>query len=131
MTTNNAELVELVTQLLKASSKKSFGYNQGLLAAIFIADALKAGGVDKSRLKLGTMKITVYKNKAGEKLSQVWPSAFGESRKGLLPHHVLLLDAFIVDPVISALNKEETLGIYEQGPPAFYGPITSQAIYAK
>ena len=121
-------LIELITDLLDVARKRH-KYNQGLLSAIFVADALKAGGFPAAKLKLGSTKITIEKKLVGEQLRKLWSSSFGESSTGVLTHHVLLIDTMIVDPVISTLRQTEKLGLYQEGPPSFYGPIEVQAIY--
>ncbi|MDF1666717.1 MAG: hypothetical protein P1V97_33515 [Planctomycetota bacterium] len=128
MTQADPALIDLIKQLMDVASKRN-GYNQGLLAAVFVADALKAGGFPAAKMKLGTTKISLKKNLAGEKLQSIWLNSFGEKDTGVLTHHVLLIETMIVDPVISSLRNDEKLGLYLEGPPAFYGPITVQAIY--
>lgn len=121
-------LIDLIKQLIDVTSNRN-DYNQGLLAAVFIADALKAGGFPSNRLKLGATQISLDKDLAGEKLQKIWQNTFGKKQSGVLTHHVLLIDTMIVDPVISTLRNNEKLGLYLEGPPSFYGPITVQAIY--
>jgi hypothetical protein len=121
-------LIDLIKQLIGVASQRH-GYNQGLLASIFVADALRAGGIDKARLKLGVTEIKLEKGKVGESLSKVWPNAFEDRQKGALTHHVLLFDTAIIDPVIQTLWKDQVVGLYLDGPPPFYGPIRAQNIY--
>ena len=121
-------LIDLLKQLAEVASKRN-DYNQGLLAAVFVADALKAGGFPSAKLKLGTTELKVEKKFAGEKLLKIWANSFGDRDSGKLTHHVLLIETIIVDPVIAQLRHNEKLGLYLEGPPSFYGPIKVQAIY--
>lgn len=128
MTDPQPELIQLVQTLFELIPKK-FGLEDGLLASIFIADALKAGGIDKARFQLAATELTVPKLEASKAALKLWRDKQGGAEVMTMSHNFLKLDDWSIDPVINQILPAES-GIYQQGQvPACYGPISSQAIY--
>lgn len=129
MSADTPELRELVALLTDLAAKK-YGPKDGILAVVFLADALRSGGVEPARLQMGVTKIQVERRAAGDRLRATWDKDFGLRERAELVHQVLFLDDILIDPVIRHLRIDEG-GYYPEAAPAFYGAIARQAIYQK
>lgn len=129
MSADTPELRELIALLIELAAKK-YGPKDGILAVVFLADALRSGGVEPARLAMGVTQIQLERRAAGDKLRALWERDFGLKDRAELTHQVLFLDAILIDPVIGHLRLGED-GYYPAEPPAFYGPFTRKAIYQK
>jgi hypothetical protein len=130
VSSDQEDLLEFLEALAETCGQK-FRFDQGLLAAVFLADALRSGGVDKSALALGLTDIQVRRETAGEVLASAWRARYGERDQATLQHHVLIakLDAtYIIDPVIKQLNRNAPL-VMVNATAEHYGLIEEQAIY--
>jgi len=117
----------LLLRDLMVLARSKYGPSDGLLAAIFVADALKAGGVAKALLRLGKVELVIPKERAAERCLKRWSFLFGDKTEGSLTHHVLLFGERIVDPVLPDLVAgADGLDLH---PAELYGAIEEHPIY--
>lgn len=110
-------------------ARERFGPHQGLLAAIFVSDAIKAGGFDPDRLRLGTTEARLLRASVGPQLREAWPSLFGSKMAARYSHNMLVIDErWTVDPVAPMLRRGHS-GLDGRETSDLYGSITLAPIY--
>jgi hypothetical protein len=120
-------LDELLRSLTKVARTR-FAPDQGLFAALFVADALRSGGLDASELRLITSQLELRRELAPPTLEKSWAKRYGDRPATSFTHQLLAVGERFVDPLIGALRSGED-GLYRGALPSFYGPWKARPIY--